>query len=162
MLGFITDCYQPTERGLTRRTKYGLRATRFSIFTKEAKLEHDLDLLVPLTQQKRMAVHVTLTTLPPELAHRLRQRTAALPHRLRLLRLCAKQVCRWTTAWRHCLRRGCSWHFPDRAQRVLARARGLHGISAQGQADGKVYQSQFGSVCVAPVPGPLCRRSVLP
>ena len=35
-------------------------------------------------------------------------------------------------------------HYPDRAQRVLERVRDLHGISAQGRADGKVYQSQFG------------------
>ena len=35
-------------------------------------------------------------------------------------------------------------HYPDRAQRVLERVRDLHGISAQGRADGKVYHSQFG------------------
>lgn len=35
-------------------------------------------------------------------------------------------------------------HYPDRAQRVLERVRDLHGISAQGRADGKVYNSQFG------------------
>lgn len=35
-------------------------------------------------------------------------------------------------------------HYPDRAQRVLERVRDLHGISAQGRADGKLYQSQFG------------------
>lgn len=35
-------------------------------------------------------------------------------------------------------------HYPDRAQRVLERVRDLHGISARGRADGKVYNSQFG------------------
>ena len=35
-------------------------------------------------------------------------------------------------------------HYPDRAQRVLERVRDLHGISEEGRADGKVYQSQFG------------------
>ena len=35
-------------------------------------------------------------------------------------------------------------HYSDRAQRVLERVRDLHGISAQGRADGKVYNSQFG------------------
>ncbi|WP_291588293.1 PA0069 family radical SAM protein [Comamonas sp. UBA7528] len=35
-------------------------------------------------------------------------------------------------------------HYPDRAQRVLERVRDLHGISKEGRADGKVYQSQFG------------------
>lgn len=35
-------------------------------------------------------------------------------------------------------------HYPDRAQRVLERVRDLHGISAQGRANGKLYHSQFG------------------
>lgn len=35
-------------------------------------------------------------------------------------------------------------HYPDRAQRVLERVRDLHGISEEGRAEGKVYQSQFG------------------
>ena len=35
-------------------------------------------------------------------------------------------------------------HYPDRAQRVLERVRDLHGISEEGRAQGKAYNSQFG------------------
>ena len=35
-------------------------------------------------------------------------------------------------------------HYPDRAKRVIERVRDLHGISEEGRAEGKVYNSQFG------------------
>lgn len=35
-------------------------------------------------------------------------------------------------------------HYPDRAHRVMERVRDLHGISKEGRAEGKAYNSQFG------------------
>lgn len=90
MLGSVTDCYQPIERevGLTRKTIEVLAQARhpFSIVTKGAGIERDLDLLAPLAQKNLVAVYITLTTLQPELARHLEPRAAAPHWRLRLIR----------------------------------------------------------------------------
>ncbi len=83
-LGSATDCYQPVERRLkiTRSIIEVLAECRhaFSLFTKSAGIERDLDLLAPLGPQRLVAVYVTITTLDPQLARTLEPRAAA-PHR---------------------------------------------------------------------------------
>lgn len=83
-LGAATDCYQPIERKLriTRALIEVLAECRhpFSIITKGAGVERDLDLLGELAAQNLVAVYISLTTLDPELARVLEPRAAA-PHR---------------------------------------------------------------------------------
>jgi len=83
-LGSATDCYQPVDRRLkiTRSIIEVLAECRhaFSLFTKSAGIERDLDLLAPLGPQRLVAVYVTITTLDPQLARTLEPRAAA-PHR---------------------------------------------------------------------------------
>lgn len=84
MLGSVTDCYQPIERELrlTRRLIEVLARARhpFTIVTKGSGVERDLDLLAPLAEQGLVSVHLSLSTLNPELARRLEPRAAA-PYR---------------------------------------------------------------------------------
>ena len=83
-VGTVTDAYQPAERRLrlTRAVVEVLAEYRhaFSLVTKSALVERDLDLIAPLGRQRLAAVHVTLTTLDAGLARRLEPRAAA-PHR---------------------------------------------------------------------------------
>ena len=89
-LGSVTDCYQPVERelGLTREVLEVLSQARhpFAIVTKGSGVERDVDLLAHMAAQKLAAVHVTLTTLQPELARLLEPRAAAPHRRLRMIR----------------------------------------------------------------------------
>jgi len=86
----VTDCYQPAERRfrLTRSCLEVLLEARQSlgIITKNALVVRDLDLLVPLAEQKLAHVFVSLTTLDAELARAMEPRTASPAARLRAIR----------------------------------------------------------------------------
>ncbi len=83
-VGSATDAYQPIERRLriTRSIIEVLAEHRhpFSIFTKSAGIERDIDLIAPMAANRLAAVYVSLTTLDPALA-RAREPRAAAPHR---------------------------------------------------------------------------------
>lgn len=83
-VGSATDAYQPVERRLrlTRAVMEVLVETRhaFSVITKSAGIERDLDLLAPMARQNLAAAYVSITTLDPALA-RIMEPRAAAPHR---------------------------------------------------------------------------------
>ncbi|MGA0609203.1 PA0069 family radical SAM protein [Caldimonas sp. KR1-144] len=83
-LGSATDCYQPLERrlGLTRAILQVLTACRhpFTIVTKSAGIERDLDLIAPAARRGEALVFVSITSLDAALARKLEPRAAA-PHR---------------------------------------------------------------------------------
>ncbi len=89
-LGINTDAYQPTERrlGLTRRIIEVLAETRhpFSLITKNALVERDLDLLVPMARDQLVQVYFSITTLDNHLSARLEPRASAPHSRLRAVR----------------------------------------------------------------------------
>jgi DNA repair photolyase len=93
-IGTSTDCYQPIERELrlTRSVLEVLQETRhaFSLVTKSAGVERDLDIIAPMAAQGLSAVYVTITTLDPQLARTLEPRAAAPHRRLRVLRTLAE------------------------------------------------------------------------
>ncbi|WP_421954882.1 PA0069 family radical SAM protein [Polaromonas sp.] len=93
-IGSNTDCYQPVERELrlTRGVIEVLQQVRhpFSIITKSAGIERDLDLLAPLARDRLAAVYVTITTLDGELARRMEPRAASPQRRLRTIRTMAE------------------------------------------------------------------------
>ncbi len=92
-IGSATDCYQPIERELrlTRQTIEVLQQVRhpFSIITKSAGIERDLDLLVPLADARLAAAYITITTLDGELARKMEPRAASPQRRLRTIRTLA-------------------------------------------------------------------------
>ena len=83
-LGTNTDPYQPIEREwkVTRSIIEVLSACEhpFSIVTKSALVERDLDLIAPMAAKNMVRVYVSITTLDRELARTLEPRAAA-PHR---------------------------------------------------------------------------------
>lgn len=83
-LGANTDPYQPIERRyrITRDIIQVLAEHRhpFTIITKNALVERDLDLLVPLAAQNLVHVFVSVTSLDNRLAAALEPRASA-PHR---------------------------------------------------------------------------------
>lgn len=89
-LGINTDAYQPLERRLqlTRRLMEVLVECRhpFTVITKNALVERDLDLLQAAAAQDLVHVHFSVTTLDPHLAARLEPRAAAPHARLRAMR----------------------------------------------------------------------------
>jgi DNA repair photolyase len=93
-LGTATDAYQPVERklGITRALIEVLQAHRhpFSVVTKSAGIERDLDLLAPMAAQGLVAVYVSVTTLDPSLARVLEPRAAAPERRLRTIQTLAR------------------------------------------------------------------------
>ena len=93
-IGSATDCYQPIERELklTRSVIEVLRDARhpFSLITKSAGVERDLDLIAPMASQNLAAVYVTITTLDGELARKLEPRAASPQRRLRTIRALAE------------------------------------------------------------------------
>lgn len=93
-LGINTDAYQPIERKLqlTRRLIEVLLETRhpFTLITKNALVERDLDLLVPLAEQNLVSVAFSVTTLDPHLSARLEPRAAAPHARLRAMKRLAE------------------------------------------------------------------------
>ncbi|ARU06771.1 hypothetical protein CCO03_09870 [Comamonas serinivorans] len=93
VIGTVTDAYQPIERelGLTRRVLEGLVARRhpFSIITKGAAVERDLDLIAPMAAQGLASVYVTVTSLDGALIRKLEPRAASPARRLRTIRTLA-------------------------------------------------------------------------
>ena len=178
-LGSVTDAYQPLERRLriTRGVVEVLAEHRhaFSIITKSALVERDLDLIAPLAGDRLAAVYVSITTLDAALARVMEPRAAAPARRLQTIdRLSAAgvpvgvsvspvipfvnepelervlQAARAAGATRafsivlrlpwevnplfqHWLQQ----HFPDRAERVMARVREMR--------DGRDNDARFGS-----------------
>lgn len=89
-VGIITDAYQPVERklGLTRSLLEILVETRhpFSIVTKSALIERDIDLISLAAQRRLASVAVSITTLDRSLARRLEPRAAAPQRRLEVIK----------------------------------------------------------------------------
>lgn len=88
-IGSATDAYQPVERrlGITRSLIEVLAEHQhpFSLITKSAGVERDIDLIAPMAQQRLAAVYVSITTLDPALARILEPRAAAPARRLRTI-----------------------------------------------------------------------------
>ncbi|NML14316.1 PA0069 family radical SAM protein [Azohydromonas caseinilytica] len=93
-LGSATDAYQPAERQLriTRGLIEVLSEHRhaFSIVTKSAGIERDLDLIAPMAAQRLAAVYVSITTLDVKLARLMEPRAAAPARRLRTIETLAR------------------------------------------------------------------------
>ncbi|MBD9536145.1 MAG: PA0069 family radical SAM protein [Stenotrophomonas sp.] len=89
-LGINTDAYQPIERklGITRQLIEVMLETRhpFSLITKNALVERDIDLLAPLAGQQLVSVHFSVTSLDPHLSAKLEPRASAPHARLRAMR----------------------------------------------------------------------------
>ena len=89
-VGINTDAYQPGERKfkITRRILELLVECRhpFSIVTKSALIERDLDLLEVAAAHKLVSVAVSITTLERALARRMEPRAASPPRRLEVIR----------------------------------------------------------------------------
>lgn len=85
-----TDCYQPAERQfkLTRGCLQVCAELRHPIFliTKNALVTRDLDLLAELARHHCVGVHLSVTTLDPELAGHLEPRASRPAARLRAIR----------------------------------------------------------------------------
>ncbi len=92
-IGSATDAYQPVERRLriTRSVLEVLQEYRhpFSLITKSAGVERDLDLIGPMAAQRLAAVYVSITTLDPELARVMEPRAASPQRRLQTIRALA-------------------------------------------------------------------------
>ncbi|MBI1890390.1 MAG: PA0069 family radical SAM protein [Burkholderiales bacterium] len=92
-LGVNTDAYQPCERelGLTRRVLHVLHECEhpLALITKSALIEHDIDLLADMAQNRLAIAAVTITTLGPKIARTLEPRAAAPLRRLRTIRTLA-------------------------------------------------------------------------
>jgi DNA repair photolyase len=82
--GTNTDCYQPVERTwrITRSVLEVLADCEhpFTIVTKSALVERDLDLIAPMAQRNMARVFVSVTSLDRALARTMEPRAAA-PHR---------------------------------------------------------------------------------
>jgi DNA repair photolyase len=93
-IGSVTDAYQPAERRLriTRGVIEVLSEAQhpFSVITKSALIERDLDLIAPMAAERLAAVYVSITTLDPELARTLEPRAASPARRLRTIETLAK------------------------------------------------------------------------
>ena len=93
-IGSVTDAYQPVERRwrITRSLIEVLSEARhaFSLVTKSALVERDLDLIAPMAAERLAAVYVSITTLDPELARKLEPRAASPQRRLRTVETLAR------------------------------------------------------------------------
>jgi DNA repair photolyase len=93
-IGSVTDAYQPAERRLriTRSVIEVLQAHAhpFSLITKSAGVERDLDLIAPMAARRLAAVYVSITTLDPTLARIMEPRAASPERRLRTIRTLAE------------------------------------------------------------------------
>jgi DNA repair photolyase len=89
-IGANTDAYQPIERQykVTRSIIEVLAKCRhpFSVITKSALIERDLDLIAPLASDGLVHVLVSVTTLSNEVKRTLEPRTASPAARLRTIR----------------------------------------------------------------------------
>ena len=88
-LGANTDVYQPVERDwrVTRQLIEVLAECEhpFTLVTKSALVERDLDLLAPMAEKRLVKVFVSLTTLDDALARRMEPRAASPQRRLRAM-----------------------------------------------------------------------------
>ena len=88
-LGSATDAYQPVERRLriTRGVIEVLceHSHAFSLVTKSAGVERDLDLIAPMAQRGLVAVYVSITTLDAQLSRIMEPRAASPQRRLRTI-----------------------------------------------------------------------------
>lgn len=86
----ITDPYQPIEKKLqlTRRCLEVLVECRHPVLliTKNHLITRDLDLLRELAQHQAVAAYISITTLRPELAHKLEPRASSPQQRLDAIR----------------------------------------------------------------------------
>lgn len=93
-IGSATDCYQPVERrlGITRSVIEVLKDFNhaFSLITKSAGVERDLDLIAPMAQRRLAAVYLSITSLDPALARVMEPRAAAPHRRLKAIETLAK------------------------------------------------------------------------
>ncbi|MBC7729156.1 MAG: PA0069 family radical SAM protein [Microbacteriaceae bacterium] len=93
-IGSVTDAYQPAERklGITRQVLEVCRDFRhpFSLITKSAGVERDIDLIAPMAADRLAAVYLSITTLDPALARVMEPRAAAPERRLRTIERLAK------------------------------------------------------------------------
>jgi DNA repair photolyase len=89
-IGANTDPYQPIERDyrVTRSVieVFARHRHPFSIITKNAMIERDLDLLAPLARDGLVHVLISVTTLSNELKRTLEPRTSSPAARLRAVR----------------------------------------------------------------------------
>jgi DNA repair photolyase len=89
-IGANTDCYQPIERKykITRSILEVLAECEhpFTIVTKSALIERDLDILGPMAQKNLVRVFVSIGTLDRELARKLEPRAASPQRRLDVLK----------------------------------------------------------------------------
>jgi DNA repair photolyase len=89
-LGTNTDPYQPIEREwkVTRGILEVLTELEhpFTIVTKSALVERDLDLIAPMALKNMARVYISITTLDRELARSLEPRAAAPPRRLQAIK----------------------------------------------------------------------------
>ena len=88
-IGSVTDAYQPAERRLriTRSVIEVLSECRhpFSVITKSAGIERDIDLIAPMAGARMAAVYVSITTLDGGLARILEPRAASPERRLKTI-----------------------------------------------------------------------------
>ncbi len=89
-LGTNTDPYQPIERNwkITRSVLAVLAECEhpFTIVTKSALVERDIDLIAPMAAKRMARVYLSITTLDRELARRMEPRAAAPQRRLQAVR----------------------------------------------------------------------------
>ncbi|HTP98339.1 MAG TPA: PA0069 family radical SAM protein [Casimicrobiaceae bacterium] len=89
-LGSNTDPYQPIEREwrVTRQILEVLAAHEhpFSIVTKSALVERDIDIIAPMAAKNMARVYLSVTTLDRDLARTLEPRAAAPERRLQAMR----------------------------------------------------------------------------
>ena len=92
-LGTNTDPYQPIEREwkVTRSVLevLALHEHPFTIVTKSALVERDIDLIAPMAQKRMARVYLSVTTLDRALARRMEPRAAAPHRRLQALKTLA-------------------------------------------------------------------------
>ena len=89
-LGTNTDPYQPIEREwkVTRSVLEVLAEHEhpFTIVTKSALVERDIDLIAPMAAKRMARVYLSITTLDRELARKMEPRAAAPQRRLQALK----------------------------------------------------------------------------
>ena len=89
-LGANTDPYQPVERklGITRSVLEVCNEFNqpVGIVTKNAMVERDLDILVPMAQKRLVNVHLSVNNLDHDIARRLEPRCSAPARRLQAIR----------------------------------------------------------------------------
>src|SRR5467141_2393304 len=116
-IGANTDCYQPIERkfGITRQIVEILAECEhpFTMVTKSALVERDLDLLAPMAKRNLVKVFVSIGSLDRALARKLEPRAASPQRRLDVLKELFKE---WLAA-----------HYPERAAHVISIVRQMRG-----------------------------------